>query len=539
MAQKPVKGIVWNPPTRLERAQQDLIEMHSIGVEAVKTPLIQNAKLFDIADSLGLTIYQDLPFAYLPGNHLSESIEEGKSALEFALRKAAVHPSARHFGLLSFSDTGAQASCRFLGELVQFARSRFGDKYQFYYTTFFIENDLCADRVDLVLIDILDNPALSSRLQRWKEVHPNTPIGLANIGTWFNASLAQSLPTGYLSNNSQEYQARFLEQSLYQLFAGNQPNSPEVVFVYRWRDTRLPYPSPAHNLSQPYIHPYGIKMSREQGRAAYDVVKGVYLDNQSVFAYPAGQSIASQNQWITLCIWVNLLILSIAYAYFPRFRLMARRYFSAHGFFREAVREGRELLVGPNILIFITLATAFGVCTVVILDVFRTTEAFSLLLRWLPESVSFTAVALLSQPVLLFIALAGTYGLLLSFWASTLSAISTRSRWTLLPGQSFMLVLWSQWPLLAVMIGAGVINTLEQPELSQMTTMLVAALVIIIITGMIFTLRDFWFISKSNPVLVFLSFILNPIILIVLAAGYYCIQYSDQLIFAMNVMRGY
>lgn len=511
--------------------------MHSIGVEAIKTPLIQNEKLFDIADSLGLIIYQDLPFEYFPADQLSRSVEEGKKILESALRTATVHPSARHFGLTSFSDTGAQTSCRFLEELVQFARARFGDRFQFYYTTFFIEHDLCADRADLVLIDILDDTAFPQKLQRWKEAHPGTPIGLANMGTWFNASLNQSVSPGYLSNNSQEFQARFLEKSLHQLFADRQSNSPEVVFVYRWRDTRLPYPSPAHNLSQPYIHPYGIKMSREQGRAAYDVLKGVYLDDQSVFAFPAGQSISTQNQWVTLCIWVNLLILSIAYAYFPRFRLMARRYFSAHGFFREAVREGRELLVGANILIFITLASAFGVCMVVILDVFRKTEAFSLLLRWLPESMSFTAVALLAQPILLFIALAGTYGLLLSFWASTLSAISTRSQWTLLPGQAFMLVLWSQWPLLAVMIGAGVVNTLAQPQLTQMTIILVAALIIIVITGMIFTLKDYWFISKSNPILVFISFLLNPITLILLAAGYYCIQYSDQLFFAMNVMR--
>ena len=512
--------------------------MHGIGVEAIKTPLIQNSKLFEIADSLGLTVYQDLPFAYLPANQLYQSIEEGKKILESALLSAANYTSARHFGLVTFSDTGADVTCSFLTELVQFARSRFGDRYQFYYSTFFTENDLCTDRVDLVLLDLLDKTEHPGKLQQWKEAHPSARVGLANMGTWFNASLDPTISTGYLSAHSQEYQARFLEHSLQQFFVEHQTITPEIVFVYRWRDIRLPYPSPAHNLSQPYIHPYGIKTSRDHSRAAYDVLKGVYMDDQTVFAFPAGQSIASHNQWVTLCIWVNLLILSIAYAYFPRFRLMARRYFSAHGFFREAVREGRELLIGPNILIFITLASAFGVCMVVIFDVYRKTEAFSLLLRWLPESVSFTIVALLAQPLLLFIALAGTYGLLLSFWASTLSAISTRSRWTLLPGQSFMLVLWSQWPLLVVMVGAGVINTLTEPRLTQMATILVAVLIFIVITGMIFTLRDYWFISKSNPILVFISFILNPITLILIAIGYYCIQYSDQLIFAMNVMRG-
>ena len=339
--------------------------------------------------------------------------------------------------------------------------------------------------------------------------------------------------------HSQQYQARFLEQALHHIFIEDTSTKPNVVFVYRWRDTRLPFPSSAHNLSQPYIHPYGIKSSRDQGRAAYDVLRGFYMDDQYVFAFPAGQSVESENQWVTLCVWLNLLILSITYAYFPRFRLMARRYFTAHGFFREAIREGRELLIGPNILIFLTLSSAFGVCAVVLLNVFRTTEAFSLLLRWVPDSVSFTAVALLAQPLLLFIVVAGTYGLLLSFWTSALSAISTRSRWTLLPGQSFMLVLWSQWPLLLVMVAAGVINTLEQPQLTRMAVVLTVALAIVITTGVALTLRDYWYISKTNPALVVISFILNPITLILLAVVYYCIQFSDQLIFALHVVRGY
>ena len=514
--------------------------MKSIGIEAIKTPLITDERIYTVADSLDLSLYQDLPFSYLSSGELVQSIDEAKSLLESALLNASKHPSARNFGLTAYSNTGVDSSCRFVRELVNFARSNSSVNHRFYYSTFFIEQELCVSDIDLVLVDVQNDQDYSEKMQRWVQSHPNTPLGLANIGTWvINSSSEEDESKGYLFENSEEFQARFLENALKELLVEQSGAKPQAIFVYRWRDTRLPYPSPAHNLSQPYRNPYGIISSGNQKRLAYDVLKGFYLGDQFVFAFPAGQAQSSSPEWITLLVWLNLLILSIAYAYFPRFRLMARRYFTAHGFFREAIREGRELLIGPNVLIFLALASAFGLCITVALDAFRQTEAFSLVLRWIPESMSFTAVALLSQPFLLFIALAGTYSLLLSFWTSALSVISTRSRWTLLPGQSFMLVLWSQWPLLLVMIGAGVVHSMDQPQLSKMALLLVVAMIVLIASGMLFTLRDYWYISKANPAIITVSLIINPITLLLAAVCYYCIQYADQLIFALHVVQTY
>lgn len=514
--------------------------MKRIGVEAIRTPLIQDERLYQISDSLGLILFQDLPFEYLSTIQLTASLDEGKRTLEAALSIAFRYSSARHFGLTSFSNTSAEASCLFIDELVKLARARYGDRYRFYYSTYFIEQELCSDSVDVVLLDVLNDSDLSEKEVRWANAHPNTPMGLANLGTWIRSSLPDDTgEEGYLLEQSSIYQARFLENTLNEVLINNRGPSSEVVFVYRWRDKRISYPSPAHNLSQPYRHPYGLQASNNEPRQSYKVVQGFYREDQQVFAFQAGKPAASQRQWVTLFIWLNLLILSIAYAYFPRFRLMARRYFTAHGFFREAIREGRELLIGPNILIFIVLSSAFGLCSIVILDIFRKTDAFSLLLRWLPESVSFTIVVLLAQPLLLFVVVSGTYGLLLSFWTSALSAISTRSKWTLLPGQAFMLVLWSQWPLLLAMIGAGVVNTMAQPQLANMAFLLSVALLIFIATGMLFTLRDYWFISKSNALLVTISLIVNPLVILILTLGYYCIQYSDRVLFALHVVRIY
>ena len=537
-AQEPIKGIVWNAPSRFERAADDLIEMGSLGVEAIRTEVLQDARLYQLSDSLGLALYQDLPFDHLSSSELVASLGEAKKILETALQQAVPHPSARHFGLTAFSNTSSANSCKFLNELASYARSRFGNRFTFYYTTFFLEQELCNTSVDLVLINVLNEENFSPKLERWAQAHPNTPVGLANIGTWILSSANQQEGhKGYLQRNSLEYQARFLENTFTTLFAEDTRSSPEVVFVYRWRDTRLSYPSSAHNLSQPYRHPYGIRATDNQLRPSYNVVKGFYQEAQNVFAFTAGEPQQSKKQWVTLFMWLNFLILSIAYAYFPRFRLMARRYFTAHGFFREAIREGRELLLGPNILIFLILSSAFGLTMVVILDALRENEAFSLLLRWIPNSASFTIVALLAQPILLFIALSGAYGLLLSFWTSALSAISTRSRWTLLPGQSFMLVLWSQWPLLIAMVAAGVVHTMNQPHLTQSAFLLSGSLFLFIAASLFFTLRDYWHISKANPALIAISLIINPITVLFFTLIYYCIQYSDRFLFALQVAR--
>ena len=536
LAQEPIKGIVWNPPARFERAVEDLTEMKSLGIEAVRTSLIKDERLLELSDSLELTLYQDLPFEYLSSADLITSTETAKKILEEALQIANRHSSARHFGLATFSNTSTAASCTFLEELVNSARSRFGNQFSFYYTTFFIEDERCTSSVDLVLLNVLDDQNFSAKTENWSLAHPNTPLGFANIGTWIQTVASEETAmSGYLQENSVEYQARFIEHTLNTLLK-KEPTPPvEVLFIYRWRDSRLPYPSPAHNLSQPYRHTYGLHTSNNHARPSYEVTKGFYLKNQDVFAFTAGEPVPTQNHWITLFIWINILLLSIAYAYFPRFRLMARRYFTAHGFFREAIREGRELLIGPNILIFGVISSAFGLTLIVILDAFRKNEAFSLVLRWLPESVSFTVVALLAQPILLFIVLSGSYGLLLSFWTSALSAISTRSRWTLLPGQSFMLVLWSQWPLLLAMVGAGVVNAMTQPQITQSAFFLAVTLLAFIALGMLFTLRDFWHISKANPALVTLSLVINPVILVTITTGYYCFKYSDRFIFAFDV----
>ena len=521
----------------MENAVRDLETMKGMGIEAVRTPLLQDTAFYAIADSMDIALYQDLPFEYLSRNELAQAVDSAKQLLDTALSLAAPYSSARHFGLMQQSDTSVPETCAFLEELISFAKSKYGNRNTFYYSTLFVEQETCAESADLVLLDARDASDLMSVHQAWHALHPERPMGFSAVGTWVRDTPGEDAENqGYLYAHSEEYQARYLEHNLGKILYSGLSTPPSVIFVYRWRDIRLSYPSPAHNLFQPYRHTYGVISSGNKARVSQHVVAGLYSGRQRVFAFDAGQPQPESAEWVILFVWINIFILSVAFAYFPRFRLMVRRYFTAHGFYLEAVREGRELLLGPNILLFAIFSSAFGICAITILDVFRATEFFSLLVRWAPESIRFTMVALLAQPFLLIVVLSGCYGLMISFWASALSAISTRSRFSLLPGQAFMVVIWTQWPLLLTMIAAGVIRTLSPPSLISFTLLFTLAFILVVLAATASALRDYWRACRINTPKAVLSILTNPVYLVLIAALYFCIKYSDKLFYITNLI---
>ncbi|MFB3131824.1 MAG: hypothetical protein ACE10K_04800, partial [Rhodothermales bacterium] len=49
----PLKGVVWEAPANTDQAAAELLAMHRLGVEAVRTGLLGQERLFDLADTLG------------------------------------------------------------------------------------------------------------------------------------------------------------------------------------------------------------------------------------------------------------------------------------------------------------------------------------------------------------------------------------------------------------------------------------------------------------------------------------------------------
>ncbi|MXZ05075.1 MAG: hypothetical protein F4Y90_06210, partial [Rhodothermaceae bacterium] len=68
----PLKGIVWDAPA--PPTPRHLLKMHGAGVEAVRLPWVTDNALLEVADTLGLQLFQDMPFEFLPADVLLDSL---------------------------------------------------------------------------------------------------------------------------------------------------------------------------------------------------------------------------------------------------------------------------------------------------------------------------------------------------------------------------------------------------------------------------------------------------------------------------------
>lgn len=531
---QPARGIVWEPPVNVIRAQSELFDMKESGVEAVRTSLLLDDAFYDIADSLGLQLYQELPFEYLSADALIDTLEYARQLMREAVSWSNRHPSIRHFGLGRFYDTSDPRACRFFDEVIAEARRHSEQTLSFYYSTTFVEDEQCASSLDLMLIDALNESDPNALLDRWRKAHPEGRIGIGALGTWVES--LDDDQDGYRLLNSPAYQARYLEDNLNALLYGPDATNLESIFVYRWRDIRLEYPSISHNLNYPYRHTYGLNTNRGTSRSAYHVVRGIFTDEQRVFAFPVGKEGNPGASWIVLLGWVAIAFLGFGYAYFPRFSPNVMRYFTAHGFYRSAVEEGRELLFGPTALLLVVVMISFGIAGTVILDTVRVTEAFSALVRWLPATPRTTLVALLSNQLVMSLVLGSGFIVAVAVWTSVLSAVTTRNRRRLLPGQSFMLVVWPQWPVILAMVAAIVISTIDKTNAPIWALALFIILVISVLIASARALRDFSAITRPSLFQACIAFFGNPFLIIVIIGIYICIQHADKFSFFWHLI---
>lgn len=528
-----MRGVVWHPPGQVDNAVQDLIEMKATGVQVVRTALVNDETIYSVADSLGLQFYQDFPFEYIPAQELADTLQYATQVLQEALWWAENHPSARYFGLSIHNDTSDQKACEFLDELTRSARQMTQHPVGFYAVTSFIEDEQCAGSVDVSFLDLLDEKAPLQIAARWQKAHPNQRVSIGAIGSWVR-ELEEGDLDGYELQHSPAYQARYLETNLNALL--HQEAGLDAVFVYSWRDRRLTIPSSAQDLSFPFRHTYGLKTVRNEARPSLAVVEGFFTGKQKVFAFPVGRPSGQSVPWIIILGWVNIALLGVGFANFPRFKPTVRRYFTAHAFYRDSVSEGRELLFGPNALLLVIVMLAFGITGAVILDAVRSTTAFAVLVRWLPESVGMTLIALLAKPLILIVVLASGFGLGATIWTSILSAASTRSRRTLLPGQTFILVVWPQWPLLSTMIAAIALGTMETSQAPRLALALFFFTAIILLASSIRVLVDYMAIVRTNWVQRLIAWLSNPALLLAVFGVYVFVQYSSKFSFFWHLI---
>ncbi len=533
-AAQPVKGVVWDPPVNNLRAREDLFEMKANGVEAIRTPLLLRNELYEIADSLELQLYQDFPFEYLSTGELLDTLEYAKEIALEAVRWAARYPVIRHFGLGRNNDTSDPRACRFFEEIIQTIRQNSRQPVDFYYLTSFVEDEQCANAFDVVLLSALDESDPQALLRRWYTTHPDTPAGIGALGVWVKEY--EDDRDGFRLQNSEAYQARYLENHLNTLLSEEIADSLASVFVYRWEDSRLRFPSVSHNLEYPYRHSYGLKTNRNVERVSYHVLKGIYTGRQKVFAFPVGQAESPGASWTVILGWITITLLGVGYAYFPRFRPNVKRYFGAHGFYRSAVEEGRELLFGPTALLLGAVMLAFGIAGAVLLDTVRVTDAFAALVRWMPDTSRTTLVALMANQFVLILMIACGFAVAVTLWTSILSAATARNRRRLLPGQTFMLVVWPQWPIILTMIVAMVISTLEPAQASFWLLTLFIVLIASILISTARAFHDYASITRPSFLQASIALIGNPLVLLLLIAFYFSILHAEKFRFFWHLL---
>lgn len=486
----PLKGMVWTAPIGEARAELDLHEMTRMGVEAVRTEPIRNERLLRAADTLGLHLYFDLPISRLPTARLIDTLQYARAALDSAVAIARNHPSVRAIGLARNSDTSDPTACAYLGDLARHVRATGPPGIRTYYVTLFIDDDACASAVDFVMADVRGTDDPVGVLRRWHVAGHPSPLGVATMGVWVRSDTLRGLNVPA----SLERQARYFEHHLPIFLADTHSVRPPAVFVYRWRDVRHAYAATAHDLDNPHLQRFGLHAVDGTARPALRVVAGIYTGRRSVFAFEPGNAPPAPASWTTLVGWAILAALGTFYALSPRFRHMVPRYFQARFFFREAVREGRDVLLGASTVLLGSLGVASGLVTYVIAEAIRTTDTFALVMRWLPHSTQEVVATLLARPPVLVILIGCTYVVVLLAWAVVLSLLSRR-KYAVTPAQVLMLVVWPRWPLLIVMFGAMVAASMPEPNL-YLIGALAAAWVLISVASVVRTFIDLTVVAR-------------------------------------------
>lgn len=442
------RGVVWHPPDAVGPALRELNRIRVAGATAVRlTAPPPTASLFTRADSLDLQLFLDIPISHVTASGLSDSLTAKRPLLTRIRTLSKRHSSIRYVGLARHANTTTPETCSVLRSWTTRLHRDSSDLRTYYVTPFRPSTDRCAGAVDLPLFDTRtwENPV--ARLNT--TTRDSTQAGLGALGTW----MAPNAGSGLRVPHSPERQARFLERSLSGL-EEDSAKSQAPVFAYRWADrasTRLPN------------RHYGLHDASGGRRAAAEVVDGFYTGSQRVFAFPSGTAPPSSPHALILVGWGLLLLVAGLFAGRPFVRQTAYRYFVAHGFYRDAIREGRDVAPWLNVLLLGVCAAAAGLIATVGARLAASLPITEHLLAVLPPILSTPLAGGIVHPHLGGLAVGVVTLALFVAWTGILS-LTARSISDFSLAQSLMLVVWPCWPVLPGMILALVAAT--SPPLS-------------------------------------------------------------------------
>jgi hypothetical protein len=489
-------GVVWTPSPVSDSAVSELSLIAESGVTAVRVLRLPSDTVATRADSLGLQLYVDLPVRYVSAAHLRDTLAAAASRLERLQGLARRHASITHVGLAHGADTTVPSACDPLRRWTDRVQEGEVSLRTYYVTPFTAAADRCAEAVDQVLLDLRGDPAPVERWRQWQS--GNSKVGLGAVGTWVRPGGGPGLRVPH----SPERQARYLEEGFSQLL-GSTRSSPPTVFVSRWQDRALPRLGSRR---------YGLHDATGSPRPAARVVRGVYTGTQRTFAFPTGTEPPSGPYVLVLVGWGLVALLGGLYAQNVFVRQTVVRYFTAPGFYRDALRDGHDLHPGANGLLLSIVAAALGKTVACTARLAASEPVTAHLLAALPSDVQSVLARGLEHPLMAGGVIGSlALGLLLVWMGALVLAARRKARFSF--AQGLALVVWPCWPALVVLpiaLAAGPDSPLT-PSLFLFLLLGGGGLALVYVTGRV--LYDYWAVTDLSGASVFLLGLLSPFVL--------------------------
>ena len=513
----PGKGVAWEIPGDYQEAAQDLLEMKLMGVNMIRTGNLFDAGLLSMADSLGIVFYRELPFFGLNAKSLADSLSVADSLVNLLLEAGKGHRSAGPIGLARNSDTSSAGACEGLKRVRDKIRAAGG---QAYYVTSFIETDACSSNVDFVLLDALDIEQPHTLLERWRSSH-ETPAGFARIGT----SVIAGREAGTLIEGSPQFQARFLEN----VFAGLKDTGVPLVFVHRWKDEIFSQ----QQIPDPYGRNYGLYNRAKDPRPALYVMRGVYLGVQETFVFERGNPPLRPLHWFALVGWLLLSMMAVIYTGSPRFRSTIPRYFFAHGFYRNAVREAREVLPITSTAILTITGLSIGLIATHVITSVRDTKLVLHMFAMMDSTMRSSLTLVLDAPFVLAILMGSGALISMALWMGLWIMASGR-RSPLYPSQALMLAVWPRWQVLFILPIAMTFESVGNVPLWAVM-LLGGTWIGCAYWATIRTAFDLYKVARIGPGVALLIWVFNPLILGSLIFTGWALFHLDQITFLWHL----
>ncbi|MFB6230002.1 MAG: hypothetical protein ABEL04_02505 [Salinibacter sp.] len=479
-----------------DSALRELARIDALGATAVRLTRLPSRPVAARADTLGLRLFVDLPVSYVAAPRLSDALAQVAPTLDRLVTLARKHASITHVGLAHTTNTTVPAACETLGRWTERVHDREPSLRTYYVTPFAAAVDRCADAVDHPLVDVRASTRPVARWEAWRA--RSAPVGIGAVGTWVRPSAAPGLRVPH----SPERQARYLERVLSQVLDSTQ-SPPPVVFIARWKDRASPVlPSRRYGLHAPDGTP----------RRAAGVARGLYTGTQRVFAFPAGPRPNTDALGLLVLGWGLVALLGGLYARHLFVRRTVARYFTAPGFYRDALREGHDLPSGTNGALLGAVVGALGLTGVRAARLAAGQPGTGRVLAAVPSGLRTVLAGGIEHPRMTGIIVGGVVLGLLLIWMTALVAVARR--WTQFsPAQGLMLLAWPCWPAfvaLPVALAAAP-DSLLSPSLLALFLLIGGGFTLVYFTARV--LFDYWIVTGLPGSVVVLLAVPSPLIL--------------------------